>query len=75
MTKPTTPTKADLYQMLAEAVRNTQPQPVDAQAEPPLDIRPDPKRKSRPRTTRPVPKRKAKPKSDRASAGRKRYVR
>ena len=25
MTKPSTPTKADLYQMLAEAVRNTQP--------------------------------------------------
>jgi len=28
MTKPSAPTKADLHEMLAEAVRNTQPQPV-----------------------------------------------
>jgi hypothetical protein len=28
MTKPPTPTKAELHEMQAEAVRNTQPQPV-----------------------------------------------
>jgi hypothetical protein len=28
MTKTSAPTKAELYEMLAEAVRNTQPQPV-----------------------------------------------
>jgi hypothetical protein len=28
MTKPSTPTKAELHEMLAQAVRNTQPQPV-----------------------------------------------
>ena len=42
-------TKAELHAMLAEAVRNTQPQPRDAQ--------PEPKRKTR---TRPAPKRTAK---------------
>jgi hypothetical protein len=31
MTKPSTPTKAELHEMLAEAVRNTQPQPVNMQ--------------------------------------------
>jgi len=72
MTKSSTPTKADLYQMLAEAVRNTQPQPVNAQPELPLDVRPGPKRASRTRSTPPAPKRTAKIKSDRASAGRKR---
>jgi hypothetical protein len=75
MTKPSTPTKADLYQMLAEAVRNTQPQPVIAQPEPAVDVTPAPKRKSQPRTTRPAPKRTAKTKSNRAPAGRKRRVR
>jgi hypothetical protein len=75
MTKPSTPTKADLYQMLAEAVRNTQPQPVISQPEPAVDDRPAPKRTSRPRTTRPAPKRTAKTKSNRAPAGRKRRVR
>ena len=42
-------TKTELHAMLAEAVRNTQPQPRDAQ--------PEPKRKTR---TRPAPKRTAK---------------
>jgi hypothetical protein len=52
MTKPSTPTKAELHEMLAEAVRNTQPQPVrNTQPEP------EPKRKTR---TRPAPKRTAK---------------
>jgi hypothetical protein len=32
MTKPSTPTKAELHEMLAEAVRNTQPQPVNRSA-------------------------------------------
>jgi hypothetical protein len=41
MTKPSAPTKAELLQMLAEAVRNTQPQPV-------RDAQPEPKRKTRP---------------------------
>jgi len=70
MTKPSTPTKADLYQMLAEAVRNTQPQPINSPPEPPVDVRPGPKRASRPRTQT-APKRKAKIKSERASVGRK----
>jgi hypothetical protein len=39
MTK-TKPTKAELHEMLAEAVRNTQPQPV-------RDAQPEPKRKTR----------------------------
>jgi hypothetical protein len=42
-------TKAQLHEMLAEAVRNTQPQPVNAQ--------PEPKRKAQPRNTRSAPKR------------------
>jgi hypothetical protein len=72
MTKPSTPTKAELHEMLAEAVRNTQPQPVNTQPEPVRDVRPDPKHKRRPRNTRPAPKRTAKIKSVRASASRKR---
>ena len=71
MTKPPTPTKAELHEMLAEAVRNTQPQPVNMQPEPVRDVQPDPKRK-RPRNTRPAPKRTAKIKNVRASASRKR---
>lgn len=56
-------TKAELLQMLAEAVRNTQPAPVvRTQSE----THPEPKRK-----TRPAPKRTAKMKSTRVSAGRK----
>jgi hypothetical protein len=68
MTKPSIPTKAELYEMLAEAVRNTQPQPVG-------DVQPDPKRKGWPRNTRAAPKRTAKIKSVRASASRKRQPR
>jgi hypothetical protein len=44
-------TKAELYAMLAEAIRNTQPQPV-------RDPLPEPKRRTQPRNTRqPAPKR------------------
>jgi hypothetical protein len=50
MTKPSAPTKAELHEMLAEAVRNTQPQPV-------RDAQPEPRRKTQPRNTRPAPKR------------------
>jgi hypothetical protein len=51
-------TKAELLAMLAEAVRNTQPQPAhNTQPEPVRDERPAPKRKTR---TRPAPKRTAK---------------
>ena len=53
MTKPSTPTKAELHEMLAEAVRNTQPQPV-------RDAQPAPKGKTRPHKTRPAPKHTAK---------------
>ena len=60
MTKPSTRTKAELHEMLAEAVRNTQPAP---------------KRNSRPRKARPAPKRTAKIKSVRASASRNRQPR
>ena len=45
--------KAELYQMLAEAVRNTQPQPVSTQPEPIQDAQSAPRR----RNTRPAPKR------------------
>ena len=47
--------KAELHEMLAEAVRNTQPQPVPK-------AQPDPVR-----NTRPAPKRTAKTKSARAT--------
>jgi hypothetical protein len=73
MTKSSAPTKAELHEMLAEAVRNTQPQPVNTQAEPVRDVQPNPKH--RPRNTRPAPKRAAKIKSVRASASRKRKPR
>ncbi len=72
MTKPSTPTKAELHEMLAKAVRNTQPHPVNTQPEPIRDEQPDPKRKTRPRSTRPAPKRTAKIKRLRAPAARKR---
>ena len=71
MTKPSTPTKAELHEMLAEAVRNTQPQAV--RNEPPEPVRnepPEPKRNPR-RRNRPAPKRPAKIKSVRASTSRK----
>ena len=57
-------TKAELHEMLAEAVRNTQPQPV-------RDVQPEPERKTQPQKTRPAPKPTAKTKSVRASANRK----
>jgi hypothetical protein len=67
-----TKTKAELLEMLAEAVRNTQPQPVrNTQPEPVRDAQPEPKRKTQPRKTRPAPNRTAKIKSVRASASRK----
>ena len=51
-------TKAELHEMLAEAVRNTQLQPVrNTPPEPVRDAQPEPKRKTR---TRPAPKRTAK---------------
>jgi len=75
MTKPSAPTKADLHRMLAEAVRNTQPQPVSSQPEPPLDVRRGPKRTSRPLNAPPASKRTAKIESDRASVSRKRRLR
>jgi hypothetical protein len=75
MTKPSTPTKAELHQMLAEAVRNTQPQPIHTQPEGVRDEQPEPKRKRQPRNTRRAPKRAAKIKNVRASASRKRQPR
>ena len=63
-------TKAELHEMLAEAVRNTQPQPV-TQPEPVRDVQPEPKRKTQPHKTRPAPKHTAKIKTVRASASRK----
>jgi hypothetical protein len=50
MTKPSAPTKAELHEMLAEAVRNTQPQPV-------RDAQPETKPKTQLRNTPPAPKR------------------
>ena len=48
-------TKADLYAMLAEAVRNTQPQPVcDPQPEPRRKTQNAPKRETRSHKTRPA---------------------
>jgi hypothetical protein len=59
--KAHTKTKAELHAMLAEAVRNTQPQPVrNTQPEPVRDAQPEPRRK-----TRTAPKRTAKIKSAR----------
>jgi hypothetical protein len=59
-----TKTKAELFQMLAEAVRNTQPQPAaEAEAEP--------KPETRARKTQPKSKRPAKMKNGRTSARRK----
>jgi hypothetical protein len=52
MTKSSAPTKADLHRMLAEAVRNTQPQPLDPQAEPARNDTPAAKRASPTRHTR-----------------------
>jgi len=74
MTEPSTPTKAELHEMLAEAVRNTQPQPVNT-PEPIRDVQADAKRKGRPRKKPPASKRTAKIKSVRASAHRRRQPR
>ena len=47
---------AELLQMLAEAVRNTQPQPVrNTQPQPVRDVQPETKLKAR--NTQPAPKR------------------
>jgi hypothetical protein len=48
--------KAEFFHMLAEAVRNTQAQPVNTQPESVRDTQPEPKRKMQPRNTRPAPK-------------------
>ena len=51
-------TKAELLEMLAEAVRNTQPQPVgNTQPEPVRDPQPERKRKTQSRKTRPASQR------------------
>ena len=68
-------TKAELYEMLAEAVRNTQPQPVDSPPEPSTDIKSGSKRKTPTRNKRAAPKRTTKTKSNPATAGRKRQPR
>ena len=65
-----TKTKAELLEMLAEAVRNTQPQPV-AQPDPARDPQPERKRKTQSGKTRPAPQRTVKTKNVRASASRK----
>ena len=65
-------TKAELLEILAEAVRNTQPQPVgNTQSEPVRDPQPERKRKAQSRKTRPVSRHTAKIKKVRASASRK----
>jgi hypothetical protein len=67
-----TKTKAELLEMLAEAVRNTQPQPArNTQPEPVRDAQPEPKRKTQPGKARPAPNRTAKIKGVRASASRR----
>jgi hypothetical protein len=53
-------TKTELYEMLAEAVRNTRPQPVRTQPEPKRNAQVTPKSKTRSPKTRPAPKRTAK---------------
>ena len=64
-------TNAELLEMLAEAVRNTQPQPaVNMQPEPVRDPQPERKRKAQSRKTQPVSRRTAKIKNVRASARR-----
>ncbi len=75
MSRPSAPTKADLHRMLAEAVRNTQPQPVSPQPEPVRNDKPAAKRASLPRNTRATQKSTAKTKRVRASANGKRKPR
>ena len=65
-------TKAELLEMLAEAVRNTQPQPVsNTQPEPVHDPQLERKRKAQSHKTRPALQRTAKIKTVRASVSRK----
>lgn len=65
-------TKAELLEMLAEAVRNTQPQPVgNAQPEPVRESQPQRKRKTQSRKTRPALKRTTKIKNVRGSVSPK----
>ena len=67
-----TKTKAALLEMLAEAVRNTQPQPVgNMQTEVAPDPQPQQERKTQLRKARPASKRTAKTKNARATASRK----
>jgi hypothetical protein len=75
MTKPSAPTKADLLRMLAEAVRNTQPQPVESLPDPVRNDKPGAKRASPSRTTRSTQKRTDKTKRVRASVSGKRKPR
>jgi hypothetical protein len=70
MTKHT-PTKAELHEMLAEAVRNTQPEPVRSeQPAPARNTQPAPKRNPRPHKG-PATQRTAKIKTVRASASKR----
>ena len=65
-------TKAELLEMLAEAVRNTQPQPVgNRQPGPIVDPQSERKRKTQSRKTRPASQRTGENKNVRASARRK----
>lgn len=66
--KTTKQTKAELLEMLAEAVRNTQPQPSGVTDPKPIND-PEPKRKAR--KARSVPNRAAKAKKAPRSAKRK----
>jgi hypothetical protein len=68
MNEKTTKTKAELFRMLAEAVRNTQPQPIEA--DPIFDVQAEPRRKTPPRKGRPSSKRIAKNKRVRRPPGR-----
>ena len=63
-------TKAELLEMLAEAVRNTQPQPVNPQPEPARNDQPASKRASPPRNTRSTKKRTVKAKRIRSVSGK-----
>jgi hypothetical protein len=77
--KSNTKTKAELHAMLAEAVRNTQPQPVrNTQLDPVRDAQSSPKGKTRlapKRKTRPAPKPTAKIKRVRGSPATTRQIR
>jgi len=67
-----TKTKAELLEMLAEAVRNTQPPPVRNTQPEPVGAAPTEPRSATQPKTRPASKRTGKIKSVRASASRKR---